>query len=40
MIFKKIGNMENVEAICHYFQIISYYYYRNISIKLLLKGVK
>ena len=20
MIFKKIGNMENVEAICHYFQ--------------------
>jgi len=21
MIFKKIGNMENVEAICHYFRI-------------------
>jgi hypothetical protein len=23
MIFKKIGNMENVEVICHYLQIIS-----------------
>ena len=22
MIFKKIGNMENVEAICHYFLIL------------------
>ncbi len=23
MIFKKIGNMENVEAICHYYEIIN-----------------
>ena len=22
MIFKKIGNMENVEAICHYFHLM------------------
>ncbi len=29
MIFKKIGNMENVEVICHYFSLTSRLYQRS-----------
>ena len=34
MIFKKIGNMENVEAICHYFAYSRVNDVKNVSIVL------
>ena len=32
MIFKKIGNMENVEVICHYFGLLIIYLRPNAAI--------
>ena len=40
MIFKKIGNMENVEAICHYLLLLVNFLFRTYSEAVTLESLR